>query len=179
MGGVKTNIDGETSIPNLYAVGEVACNGVHGANRLASNSLLEGLVFGKRIGRHILSRETKEKVNMLAEKEAKFIVLNHLPTKEEIQKCMMKYVGIVRTEQSLSYAKRWLSKYGVRNMILQHDALTNEEITLINMLTVCELIVVSVLQREESIGGHYRSDYPHRNSVKKEIIRVKRKLQLV
>ncbi|MCZ2991737.1 hypothetical protein NYY86_26770, partial [Acinetobacter baumannii] len=64
-----------------------------GQNRLASNSLLEGLVFGKRIGRHILSRETKEKVNMLAEKEAKFIVLNHLPTKEEIQKCMMKYVG--------------------------------------------------------------------------------------
>ncbi|HDR4445108.1 MULTISPECIES: L-aspartate oxidase [Bacillus cereus group] len=179
MGGVKTNCDGETSIPNLYAVGEVACNGVHGANRLASNSLLEGLVFGKRIGRHILSRETKEKVNMLAEKEAKFIVLNHLPTKEEIQKCMMKYVGIVRTEQSLSYAKRWLSKYGVRNMILQHDVLTNEEITLINMLTVCELIVVSALQREESIGGHYRSDYPDRNIGKKEIVRVKRKQQLV
>ena len=144
MGGVKTNCDGETSIPNLYAVGEVACNGVHGANRLASNSLLEGLVFGKE------SDDTfylETKVSMLAEKEAKFIVLNHLPTKEEIQKCMMKYVGIVRTEQSLSYAKRWLSKYGVRNMILQHDVLTNEEITLINMLTVCELIVVSALQR--------------------------------
>ena len=52
-------------------------------------------------------------------------------------------------EQSLSYAKRWLSKYGVRNMILQHDALTNEEITIVNMLTVCELIVVSALQREK------------------------------
>ena len=173
MGGVKTNCDGETSIPNLYAVGEVACNGVHGANRLASNSLLEGLVFGKESD-DTFYLETKEKVNMLAEKEAKFIVLNHLPTKEEIQKCMMKYVGIVRTEQSLSYAKRWLSKYGVRNMILQHDVLTNEEITLINMLTVCELIVVSALQREESIGGHYRSDYPDRNIGKKEIVRVKK-----
>ncbi|HDX9612015.1 TPA: L-aspartate oxidase [Bacillus toyonensis] len=179
MGGVKTSCDGETSIPNLYAVGEVACNGVHGANRLGSNSLLEGLVFGNRIGQHILSRVAKERVNTLAEKEAKFIVLNQLPAKEEIQKCMMNYVGIVRTEQSLSYAKRWLSKYGVQNMILQHNVLTNEEITLINMLTVCELIVVSALQREESIGGHYRSDYPDRNKVKKEIVRVKRKLQLV
>ena len=178
MGGVKTNCDGETSIPNLYAVGEVACNGVHGANRLASNSLLEGLVFGKESD-DTFYLERQKKVNMLAEKEAKFIVLNHLPTKEEIQKCMMKYVGIVRTEQSLSYAKRWLSKYGVRNMILQHDVLTNEEITLINMLTVCELIVVSALQREESIGGHYRSDYPDRNIGKKEIVRVKRKRQLV
>ncbi|PGZ11298.1 L-aspartate oxidase [Bacillus cereus] len=179
MGGVKTNCDGETSIPNLYAVGEVACNGVHGANRLASNSLLEGLVFGKRIGQQILSKATKERLNVLAEKEEKFIVLNDLPAKEEIQGCMMKYVGIVRTVQSLSYARKWLSKYGVRNMILQHNALTNEEITLINMLTVCELIVISALQREESIGGHYRSDYPDRNAVKKEIVRVKRKLQFV
>ena len=61
-------------------------------------------------------------------------------------------LGLSRTEQSLSYAKRWLSKYGVRNMILQHDVLTNEEITLINMLTVCELIVVSALQREVLAG---------------------------
>ena len=74
-----------------------------------------------------------------------------MPTKEEIQECMMKYVGIVRTEQSLSYAKRWLSKYGVRNMILQHDVLTNEEITLMNMLTVCELIVVSALQKKKAL----------------------------
>ena len=83
-------------------------------------------------------------------------------------------LGLCEQSKSLSYAKRWLSKYGVRNMILQHDVLTNEEITLINMLTVCELIVVSALQREESIGGHYRSDYPDRNIGKKEIVRVKK-----
>ncbi|MEV5109991.1 L-aspartate oxidase [Bacillus nitratireducens] len=179
MGGVKTNCDGETSISNLYAVGEVACNGVHGANRLASNSLLEGLVFGRRIGKHILARPAQERKGISQEREKSFIAFNDLPLKEEIQEYMMKYVGIVRTEKNLSYATRWFSRYGVRNMILQYDALTNEEITLINMLTVCELITVSALQRKESIGGHYRSDYPERNRVRKEIIRVRRKLQLV
>lgn len=84
MGGVKMNCDGEMFILNLYVVGEVVCNGVYGVNRLVSNLLLEGFVFGKRIGWYILFREIKEKVNMLVEKEVKFIVLNYLLTKEEI-----------------------------------------------------------------------------------------------
>lgn len=72
MGGVKTNCDGETSISNLYAVGEVACNGVHGANRLASNSLLEGLVFGRRIGKHILAKPAEER-KMCRKREGKVL----------------------------------------------------------------------------------------------------------
>ena len=98
MGGVKTNCDGETSIPNLYAVGEVACNGVHGANRLASNSLLEGLVFGKRIGRHILSRD-KRKGEHASRKGSKVYRSESFTDERRNTKCMMKYVGIVRTEQ--------------------------------------------------------------------------------
>ncbi|KFN03380.1 L-aspartate oxidase [Bacillus clarus] len=178
MGGVKTNCDGETSIINLYAAGEVACNGVHGANRLASNSLLEGLVFGGRIGQHILAQQVQERIHTQEVRHESFGTVR-LPTKAEIQEHMMKYAGIVRTEESLLYAKKWFSQYGVRNIGLQYDILTNEEITIINMLTVCELMTESAFQRRESIGGHYRSDYPEKNKVRKEIILAKRKSQLV
>ena len=178
MGGVKTNCDGETSIAHLYAVGEVACNGVHGANRLASNSLLEGLVFGRRIGQHILAHPAQRNIS-----DSKGIqtssAISQLPTKKEIQEHMMKYVGIVRTKQSLLHAKKWLNQYGMQHMQLQYDGLTNEEITIINMLTVCELMTKAAMRRKESIGGHYRSDYPERNKVIEEIILAKRKSQLV
>lgn len=177
MGGVKTNCDGETSIPHLYAVGEVACNGVHGANRLASNSLLEGLVFGRRIGTHILSHPVQGKGNKYERMDEVFTV-PQLPTKKEIQVQMMKYVGIVRTETSLLCAKKWFEQYGVRNIQLQYGAFTNEDITIMNILTVCQLIIEAALQRKESIGGHYRGDYPSRNKVTKEIILVNKKLQL-
>ncbi|MDM5190134.1 L-aspartate oxidase [Bacillus sp. DX4.1] len=178
MGGIKTNCDGETSISHLYAVGEVACNGVHGANRLASNSLLEGLVFGKRIGKHILTHPALGNVNK--KEEIKGTSRFHkFPTKQEIQAHMMKYVGIVRTEEGLSYAKQWFRQYSVQNIQLPYSTLTNEEITIINMLTVCQFITEAALQRKESIGGHYRDDYPARNKVTKEIIIAKRKPELV
>ncbi|MBO1579298.1 L-aspartate oxidase [Bacillus sp. XF8] len=178
MGGVKTNCDGETSIAQLYAVGEVACNGVHGANRLASNSLLEGLVFGRRIGTHILDHLVQGKINS-NEGIHENPVIPQLPTKREIQEYMIKYVGIVRTEKNLLYAQTWFDQYRVQSMQLQYDALTNEEITIINMLTVCGLIVEAALQRKESIGGHYREDYPSRNKITQEIILANKKLQFV
>ncbi|WP_459499289.1 L-aspartate oxidase [Bacillus sp. C1] len=178
MGGVKTNCDGETSIPHLYAVGEVACNGVHGANRLASNSLLEGLVFGKRIGKHILAHPVQGKENS-CERLYEICKDSQLPTKKEIQKHMMTYVGIVRTEQSLLYAKRWFEQYLVQSSRPQYGALTDEDVTIVNMLTVCQLIIEAALQRKESLGGHYRGDYPNQNKVTKEIIVVNKTLQLV
>ncbi|WP_410983550.1 L-aspartate oxidase [Bacillus cereus] len=178
MGGVKTNCDGETSITHLYAVGEVACNGVHGANRLASNSLLEGLVFGRRIGAHILAHPVQGKENGY-ERIYEVSTIPQLPTKKEIQEQMMKYVGIVRTETSLLCAKQWFEQYGVHSIQLKYGAFTNEDITIMNMLTVCQLITEAALQRKESIGGHYRDDYPSRNKVTKEIILANKKLQLV
>lgn len=169
MGGVKTNCDGETSINRLYAVGEVACNGVHGANRLASNSLLEGLVFGKRVGEHILenSRPRIVGTDEIVNGDLQQI---QLPTKEEIQEMMMQYVGIVRTEEGLLYAKQWLEQYGTYNKPLPYENLTNEDITIINMLTVCHLLTKAALQRRESIGGHYRSDFPNRSNKLREIV---------
>ncbi|WP_242219976.1 L-aspartate oxidase [Bacillus cereus group sp. BfR-BA-01380] len=176
MGGVKTNCNGETSINRLYAVGEVACNGVHGANRLASNSLLEGLVFGKRVGEHILanSRPRIVKGNEIVKGDLQQITL---PKKEEIQEMMMKYVGIVRTEEGLLYAKQWLEQYGIYNKMLPYETLTNEDITIINMLTVCQLLTKAALQRKESIGGHYRSDFPNRSNKTYEIVMRRSMLQ--
>ncbi|MEI4829439.1 L-aspartate oxidase [Bacillus sp. FJAT-53711] len=177
MGGVKTNCNGETSINRLYAVGEVACNGVHGANRLASNSLLEGLVFGKRVGEHILANIEPQIVNSDGAVQGELPHIR-LPRKEEIQKLMMKYVGIVRTEEGLSYAKQWLEQYGTYSKMLPYEDLTNEDITIINMLTVCQLLTKAALQRKESIGGHYRSDFPKRSNRTCEIVMKKNMLQL-
>lgn len=178
MGGIKVNENGETSIARLYAVGEVACNGVHGANRLASNSLLEGLVFGKRTGEYILGQKTICDVNEGREiTEAP--VMKAFPKKQEIQQLMMKYVGIVRTEEGLLYAKEWLKQYDVYDASIQYEELTNEEITIMNMLTVCYLLTKAALERKESIGSHCRSDFPKRNKEIREIIMKKNVLELV
>jgi L-aspartate oxidase len=164
MGGVKTNLQGETGIQGLYAVGEAACNGVHGANRLASNSLLEGIVFGSKMGEYILSQPTQITTDVVLG-ESKKLPSIPLPEKEYIQEIMMKYVGIVRSEQHLLYAKQLLEQY-MPHMegfgTLYPDSLTNEQITIVNMLTTAWLITNAALQRKESIGGHYRTDYPAR-----------------
>lgn len=178
MGGIKVNGNGETSINGLYAVGEVACNGVHGANRLASNSLLEGLVFGKRTGEYILEQEVtfrrKERADCIVASKAKA-----LPKKQEIRQFMMKYVGIVRTEENLLYVKKWLEQYDVYDDPMQYEELSDEEITVMNMLTVCYLVTKAALARKESVGGHYRSDFQQRNKEVREIIIQKNVLEFV
>jgi L-aspartate oxidase len=161
MGGIQTNLDGETTIPGLFAVGEAACNGVHGANRLASNSLLEGIVFGGRLGNYLLRQKGAVLRRINSEKSVR-VKPTALPAKEEIQEIMMKYAGIVRTEEGLLYAKRWLESYMTFDGFgtLEYDVLNNEQVTVFNMLTAAWLITVAALERRESIGGHYRSDFP-------------------
>jgi L-aspartate oxidase len=164
MGGIKADVNGQTSIPGLYAVGEAACTGVHGANRLASNSLLEGIVFSKRLA-ETLRKYIKE--NMFVETsphtENHFVkkITKILPTKQKIQTLMMQYVGIVRNESGLKHAKQWFEQFSIPDLLnADLDELTTEEITIINMLITGWLITTSALKRTESRGGHYRTDYP-------------------
>lgn len=165
MGGVYTNIDGETSIKGLFAAGEVACTGVHGANRLASNSLLEGLVFGARTGRKAALYIDKEKVDTVAENRwgKNTAVPSHRPSVFDIEKTrstmrqlMWNKAGIIRCEESLSIAKKWLDK---KKFIMGISCQTRRLCELKNLLTVSQLITEAGLFRKGSVGAHFRSDY--------------------
>ncbi|OEG00016.1 L-aspartate oxidase [Vulcanibacillus modesticaldus] len=160
MGGVKTNLHGETTIPRLYAVGEVAHTGVHGANRLASNSLLEGVVFANKLAKYIIKQPTRVvdfSLPTLIKEDLS------LPSLQEIQSVMMKNVGIVRGKEGLLTAKKWFEQF-IPFIKAKHvlDIPIEQKIKL-NMITVGWLITTSALQRTESRGGHYRNDYPDSN----------------
>jgi len=160
MGGVNINMWGETSIEGLFCCGESSCLGVHGANRLASNSLLEGLVMGGRIARRYASSlqyKGKDDRTFVSNKLKKEISCNYGELRNELQKIMDQKVGPLRTATGLSEAVNWfeqwdyLTHYEVRNVM---------EIEVRNMLTVGKLIAEAAALRRESRGGHFRQDYP-------------------
>lgn len=155
MGGVKTNLDGETNIQGLYAAGEVACTGVHGANRLASNSLLEGLVYGARAG-IAASRTTIVPEGGAELGNAVAFIHDSDEIKRILRKTMWEKVGIIRCAQSLEEAKRLLMAY---DRIIAGHYLKRHELELKNMLTVSHLIIEASVRREGSVGAHYRSDF--------------------
>jgi L-aspartate oxidase len=164
MGGVSTDLNGSTSLRGLYAAGEVACTGVHGANRLASNSLLEGLVFGARAGKAAaLDRaEIKHGGHETDEPEITNRASEHsrqdlLGIRKDLQKLMWDRVGIIRCSESLSAAKQRLTEW---SPFVQGTSSNRDEQELKNMLTVAGLITESAIQRKGSVGAHYRSDYP-------------------
>lgn len=157
MGGVKTDLEGRTSISGLYAAGETACTGVHGANRLASNSLLEGLVFGARAG--IRMREESGKPALTSqpttppqkddrEKAEQFI--------RTIQNVMWRYAGVIRTSKGLQEAQSMIGAVGER---LPATA-SRRSCEARNVYQAARLIVRSALAREESRGAHFRTDFP-------------------
>jgi L-aspartate oxidase len=158
MGGIKTDLDGRTNITNLYAAGECASLGIHGANRLASNSLLDGLVFGHRAA---ISAKKEKKIDELTikieqpkarlkETEIKSLALT-------IKSIMWKEVGIVRSATDLQDAWKKIKTILKK---LDFEPTTKEEIELKNLATVAGLIAKAALDREESRGAHYRSDFP-------------------
>ena len=170
MGGIKTGVDGATSIKGLYAAGEVACTGVHGANRLASNSLLEGLVFGARAGKAAAAYGGRLSMNIRRDEdpitgrgaayESSFYKMSNFELEEvrhSLRRLMWEKTGIIRCEESLSDAMRILEKW---SFILQKTFRTRRELELKNMLEVSKVITESAILRRGSVGGHYRSDYP-------------------
>ena len=175
-GGVMTNLSGQTDLAHLYAIGETAYTGLHGANRLASNSLLECLVFGDAVAHHILqSKVDKSSFTLPHWDESRVtdadeeILITH--TWNELRRFMWNYVGIVRTNKRLSRALHRI--HMLRNEV--HEFYTNFKVShnlieLRNLLQVAELIVESAIMRHESRGLHFSRDYPKQLKTAKQTI---------
>lgn len=161
MGGVQTDRYGETRVKRLFACGEAACTGLHGANRLASNSLLEGLAFGKRIAQTIAER----RYELTATTHWKFDKLKDeaCPVDVEaetrrLKKTMTKQLGLVRQQQGLARAQDYFAN--MAKALKAYDMQTKEQMELFGMIQTGSLICLAAAMRQESRGGHYRSDYP-------------------
>lgn len=160
-GGVATDLHGQTDIPFLYACGEVACTGVHGANRLASNSLLEGLVFARRIAAHVedsmpAGPARRSRHRSYSRRAGRPLVEEEL-LRGNLREIMLDSVGMVRSERSLKEALEFLAQ----NIdVLDTEYLDVDGMELKNMYTLASLITTAALKRQESRGCHRRRDFP-------------------
>lgn len=160
MGGVRTDIDGRTNLPGLYACGEAAATGIHGANRLASNSLLEGLVFGRRIARYLSGRRP---VATTASSLAYVLPVRGAEangTEEELQELMWREVGLIRDGEGLRRALVRLREIAEG---LEGPLADPADLVLANLSTMASLVAAAAWERTESRGGHFRADYPSRD----------------
>ncbi|MBA3770365.1 MAG: L-aspartate oxidase [Blastocatellia bacterium] len=155
MGGIRTDLSGRSSLAGLYAAGEVACTGVHGANRLASNSLLEGLVFGARAGEAAAEEGSEFQVSGFKRDGSPGIQSPEPGTlstavKKRVKRVMWERVGILRDRESL---ERALIEFGQ----IERGSLSTSSR---NFVTLARLVATAALWREESRGGHFRNDFP-------------------
>ena len=152
-GGVRTDLHGRTSIPGLYACGEVACTGVHGANRLASNSLLEGLVFAKRIADDIARGFPPQPDPAPAGGDRGWVVDPAI--RAELQRAMTRGAGVLRSADSLATTAKELSRLAGQRATPRNAAWEST-----NLLTVAAALVAAARSRRETRGCHWREDYP-------------------
>jgi L-aspartate oxidase len=163
MGGVWTDVNGATTVPGLFAAGEVACSGVHGANRLASNSLLEGLVFGARAaeaaaayaGRHSLRSLSSHEATIRAGQFGSLEDAEKL--RSSLRRTMWGQVGIIRSGESLIRACAQLSRWA---QVVSQPFSNRAALEVKNMVQVAQCVAEAALWRENSVGAHYRSDFP-------------------
>lgn len=174
-GGLVTDLHGQTDLPGLYALGEVACTGLHGANRLASNSLLECLVFSDAAAKHIRSSRADPVPPLPAWDESRVsdrdeeVVISH--NWEELRRFMWDYVGIVRTNKRLERAQHRIEL--LKSEIQEYYAnfrISNDLIELRNLVVTADLIVRCALARHESRGLHYSIDHPHQLSEARDTV---------
>ena len=156
MGGIATDLRGRTSLASLWAVGEVASTGLHGANRLASNSLLEAVVFGARAAADIRAFLPHDRVGHFVQPKRipgtrTIATAKRHEALERLRAVMTKYVGVQRSAKGLRLALAALKEL---------DATASEDMVLKNMILTARLITAAALTRKESRGGHYRIDYP-------------------
>jgi L-aspartate oxidase len=179
MGGVRTDVHGRTSLPGLYAAGEVACTGVHGANRLASNSLLEGLVFGALAAETMVAEAGAAETSVTVPPG---VVAGGATTEvaterwiAELRGLMWKHAGLLRDGTGLGEARRRLDALAVTMPRGQFRRALEAR----NLHAVAGLIVASALGREESRGAHYRNDFPTRDALPKHSVMLRGKLEFV
>jgi L-aspartate oxidase len=170
MGGVQTDASGRTTLPGLFAAGEVACTGVHGANRLASNSLLEGLVFGARAAEAMLQEPTQEATDNASADvpqtaHAGRVDLSTVAAiRQTLQQEMWRDAGLLRDAAGLKRAQACLAELRAKATEVFTYAHSSRAVAeLRNLLDLSGLIVRSALAREESRGAHYRKDFPAKN----------------
>jgi L-aspartate oxidase len=167
MGGVETDLYGRTSVAGLFAAGEAACTGVHGANRLASNSLLEGLVFGARAAEAMRSSAVSPLLvatlgEPIEDQPAEMV----LPEAFAIRDLMWHHAGLVRTAEGLRTAASQLAAWRAAATARRAAAPADRECRrLASLVTVGLLIARAALRREETRGGHFRADFPDRDDI--------------
>ena len=167
MGGIETDLCGRTSIDNLFAAGEAACTGVHGANRLASNSLLEGLVFGARAAD--VMKGTTARAVLAAEPDEPFSQPDAgttVPSASDVRDVMWRDAGLVRSRSGLAPLVQQLSSWRAAVSRARTTSTGDRELRRVaSLVTVGLLIARAALRREESRGGHFREDFPQRDDI--------------
>ncbi len=167
MGGIRAGLYGDTKIQRFFACGEAACTGIHGANRLASNSLLEGLVFGRRIGEkaeQILQSGKKEMPRFVSRSDRKERPdLDSGAMIDRLKQTMTEKVGIVRNREELQQALEQVRQ--VKQLIWEKRNTGTSDFILQNDILLAELLICAAIQREESRGAHYRTDYPETDDI--------------
>jgi L-aspartate oxidase len=148
MGGIASDARGRSSLPGLWAAGECAATGLHGANRLASNSLLEGLVFGDRVAEDVKAIVAIGTAKGQPPAPKAFALA---PPPHVLRAAMSRYVGLERNADGLAQAL---------GVIARLEQSSGGEPALLNMLATARLVIVGALNRQESRGGHWRSDFP-------------------